>query len=85
MATMNISLPDTMRSFVEEELTEGGYQTASEYFRDLVRERQQYKAQQKFEALIAEGLASEAVVTTPEFWAELETKLFGKETGETEP
>jgi antitoxin ParD1/3/4 len=85
MATMNISLPDTMRSFVEEELTEGGYQTASEYFRDLVRERQQYKAQQKFEALIAVGLASEPIVTTPEFWAELETKLFGKEAGETEP
>lgn len=76
MATMNISLPDAMRSFVEEELAEGGYQTASEYFRALVRERQQQKNQYKFERLIAEGLASEPVVTTPEFWEMLETKLF---------
>jgi len=77
MATMNISLPDAMRSFVEEELVEGGYQTASEYFRALVRERQQQKNQYKFERLIAEGLASEPVVTTPEFWETLEAKLFG--------
>lgn len=76
MATMNISLPDAMRSFVEEELAEGGYQTASEYFRALVRERQQQKNQYRFERLIAEGLASELVVTTPEFWETLETKLF---------
>lgn len=76
MATMNISLPDAMRSFVEEELAEGGYQTASEYFRALVRERQQQKNQYKFERLIAEGLASEPVVTTPEFWETLEKKLF---------
>lgn len=36
MATMNISLPDTMRKFVEEEIDRGGYATASEYFRTLV-------------------------------------------------
>lgn len=80
MATMNISLPDTMRRFVEEELAEGGYQTASEYFRELVRERQQQKAQWKFEALIAEGAASEPILATPEFWSALEAKLFVEDT-----
>ena len=81
MATMNISLPDPMRRFVEEELVERGYQTASEYFRDLVRERQQQKAQWKFEVLIAEGAASEPIIATPEFWSALEAKLFGEESG----
>ena len=37
MTTMNISLPDEMRAFVEEQLKSGGYSTASEYIRDLIR------------------------------------------------
>ena len=77
MATMNISLPDGMRHFIEEELAEGGYQTASEYFRELVRERQESKSRRRFEAQIAEGMQSEAISATPAFWSELEEKLFG--------
>lgn len=41
MATMNISLPDTLRDFVEEQIAQGGYGTTSEYLRDLIRREQQ--------------------------------------------
>ena len=58
MATMNISLPNPMKEFVEAEVTQGGYSTASEYFRDLLREAQKRKAQEKLEALLLEGLDS---------------------------
>lgn len=37
MATMNISLPDPLREFVEDEVERRGYATVSEYMRDLVR------------------------------------------------
>ena len=37
MATMNISLPDQMRSFVEECVQSGRYANASDYVRDLIR------------------------------------------------
>ncbi len=68
MATMNISLPDTMREFVEAEVAQGGYSTASEYFRDLVREAQKQKAQKKLEALLLEGLDSgEPIDVTDEY------------------
>jgi hypothetical protein len=40
MTTLNISLPDSMRNFIEEKVAEGGYSTASEYIRQLVREDQ---------------------------------------------
>ncbi len=37
MATMNISLPDQMKSWVEECVQSGRYANASDYVRDLIR------------------------------------------------
>jgi antitoxin ParD1/3/4 len=37
MSTMNVSLPDELRSFVEEQVDEGGYGSTSEYVRALIR------------------------------------------------
>jgi antitoxin ParD1/3/4 len=37
MGTMNISLPDSLKSFVDEQVTQRGYGTSSEYVRELIR------------------------------------------------
>ena len=37
MATMNVSLPDQLKSFVDEQVERRGYGTSSEYVRDLIR------------------------------------------------
>ena len=37
MGTMNISLPDTLKSFVDEQVSQRGYGTSSEYVRELIR------------------------------------------------
>lgn len=58
MATMTISLPDKMREFVEAEVSRGDYGSASELFRELVRERQKRKTQEQLETLLLEGLES---------------------------
>ena len=58
MATMNISLPDPLKQFVDEEVREGGFASTSDYMRDLVRQRQREKAATFLRQLIAEGLAS---------------------------
>ena len=58
MATMNISLPEPLRLFVEQRVTTDGYSTASEYFRELVRADQKRKAEEKLETLLMEGLNS---------------------------
>lgn len=40
MSTMNISLPDTLKSFVDDQVSARGYGTSSEYVRDLIRKDQ---------------------------------------------
>ena len=40
MSTMNISLPDTLKSFVDERVNQGCYGTSSEYVRELIRKDQ---------------------------------------------
>ncbi len=40
MSTMNISLPDQLKSFVDERVSSAGYGTSSEYLRELIRRDQ---------------------------------------------
>ena len=40
MGTMNISLPDSLKSFVDEQVSQRGYGTSSEYVRELIRQDQ---------------------------------------------
>ena len=56
MATMNISLPDEMKAFVEGQVATGRYSSVSDYFRDIIRERQ--AAVDRLRALLDEGEAS---------------------------
>lgn len=58
MATMNISLPEPLRDFVEKCVDEYGYSTASEYFRELVRADQKRRAEERLEQMLLEGLNS---------------------------
>jgi antitoxin ParD1/3/4 len=37
MSTMNISLPDALKAFVDEQVIQRGYGTSSEYVRELIR------------------------------------------------
>ena len=73
--TMNISLPDTMKSFVEERLTSDGYGTASEYVRELIREDQKKREEEKLEKLLLSRLESESEFTIEEVRAELGKRL----------
>ena len=40
MSTMNISLPDSLKTFVDEQVSQRGYGTSSEYVRELIRKDQ---------------------------------------------
>jgi antitoxin ParD1/3/4 len=37
METMNIALPESLKDFVQTQVAEGGYSSASEYVRELIR------------------------------------------------
>jgi antitoxin ParD1/3/4 len=70
--TMNISLPETLREFVEEVVREGGYASASEYMRDLLRSA---KAEKDLEQrLLAAIESSDLGEIGPGFFEELKAK-----------
>jgi antitoxin ParD1/3/4 len=76
MTSMNISLPDSLRSFIEEKIAQGGYSTVSEYIRQLVREDQKRSSQERLESLLLEGLDSgNPVEATEEWWKQKWTAL----------
>jgi antitoxin ParD1/3/4 len=66
MATMNISLPDPMKAWVEEQAKSGRYANTSDVVRDLIR-REQIKAEKiaNMQRLIDEGRASGISDRTP--------------------
>jgi antitoxin ParD1/3/4 len=77
MTTMNISLPDEMKAFIEDRLSQEGYASASEYFRDLIREAQRRTAKQDLEAKLAEGLEGPATRMTRKDWQAIEREARG--------
>lgn len=75
MQTMNISLPDPLKLYVEEQVNAGGYSSASEYVRELVRSDQKRKAKEHLEDILLEALKSESELVTPEWWAKLRKEI----------
>ncbi len=76
MDTMNIALPESMKHFVKEQVTAGGYSSASEYVRELIRADQKRKVEDRIDALLLEGLDSgQPIPVTQEYWDEKKRKL----------
>ena len=55
MSTMNISLPDSLKSFVDEQVAQRGYGTSSEYVRELIRKDQD---RTRLRSLLLQGVES---------------------------
>jgi len=60
MGTMNVSLPDGLKSFVDEQVAARGYSTSSEYVRELIRKDQE---RERLRGLLLGGAASAPTVT----------------------
>lgn len=76
MSTMNISLPDTLKSFVDMQVQAGEYSTSSEYIRELIRQDQKRKIEQRLNALLLEGMESgEPILADAAFWEEMRSSL----------
>jgi antitoxin ParD1/3/4 len=72
MQTMNISLPDQLKEFVEEQVESGRYSSVSEYVRDLIRDDEKRKAQEKLETMLMQGLQSgDPTEMTRQDWADI--------------
>ena len=67
MATMNISLPDSLKGFVDEQVAERGYSTSSEYVRELIRKDQD---RERLRKLLLEGASSPPAGPADDAWFE---------------
>ena len=82
MQTMNISLPDPMKQYVEEQINTGGYSSASEYVRELVRADQKRKDQDQLEQQLIQSLNSgEPIDITPEMLKDVRKRLRARAKG----
>jgi antitoxin ParD1/3/4 len=79
MTSMNFSLPEPMRQWVEAQVAAGEYGNVSEYMRELIRRDQREKAQRKLEELLLAGLQSgDPIEVTPEYWEKKRKTLLEK-------
>lgn len=58
MTTMNVSLPESLRDFVDQQVSRAGYSTSSEYVRELIRRDQE---RHHLRSLMLDGAASPVV------------------------
>jgi len=73
MSTMNISLPDALKTFVDEQVALRGFGTSSEYVRELIRKDQD---RQHLRTLLIDGAASAATAPADKsYFGELRARV----------
>jgi antitoxin ParD1/3/4 len=72
MTTMNISLPDSMKLFVDQQVSQRGYGTSSEYLRELIRKDQERTSLKNL--IVAGAMAKPSQEIDPEYFDDLRRK-----------
>ena len=78
MESMNISLPDSLKRFVDGQISTGRYSSASEYVRELIRNDEKRKAEEQLEAMLLEGLSGAEAALTPADWTAIRKEALAK-------
>jgi antitoxin ParD1/3/4 len=85
MQSMNISLPDPLKQFVDGQIVLGRYSSASEYVRELIRADEKRKAEDQLEAKLLEGLNSAETALTAADWKDLRAEALAKLAARKQP
>lgn len=76
MATMNLSLPDEMKAFVDSQVEKAGYSTPEEYVRALLREAQQQESyRQEVRHQLLEAVEDEPIPMVDDDWDRIRAEL----------
>ena len=76
MSTINISLPDSLRDFVQQQVSEGRFADTSAYLQTLIRQDQRKKSKALLERKLIEGLESgDPVPMTEKDWTDIERQV----------
>ncbi|WP_287312974.1 type II toxin-antitoxin system ParD family antitoxin [Moorena sp. SIO1G6] len=73
---MNIALPSEMKEFIQTQVAVGGYSSASEYIRELIRADQKQKTRYALEMEILKGLSrGEPTAMTAQDWEDIRANI----------
>ena len=75
MTTLTISLPESLKAFIDAQIATKGYGNVSEYIRGLLRDAQAKEQDARLETLLLEGLASQRIPLDADFRHGLEAKV----------
>ncbi len=78
MQSMNISLPDPLKQFVDAQIAQGRYSSVSEYVRELIRADEKRKAAEWLDVKLMEGLSSEEAALTAADWDGIRKEAMAK-------
>ena len=78
MESMNISLPEPLKQFVDGQISTGRYSSASEYVRELIRADEKRKAEEQLEAKLLEGLDGAESELTAADWSGIRKEALAK-------
>jgi antitoxin ParD1/3/4 len=78
MASINVSLPERMQRFVEQQVETGGYQSPDQYVRALVRQAQVSAERKLLDAMLQEGLEGTLSEMTDDDWASLRQEIIDR-------
>ena len=82
MLNLNVSLPEALKEYAEQQIDFGRYGTVSEYLCELIREDMKRDAQERLEALLLEGLENgNPIPVTQQLWENLGVRLDVKRKG----
>jgi len=65
MTSLNISLPNPLKAYVEDQVAAGDYGTPSEFIRNLIRQDKEQR-RSRLEAELLDALQTKELVITPE-------------------
>ncbi|MFM9969107.1 MAG: type II toxin-antitoxin system ParD family antitoxin [Burkholderiales bacterium] len=78
MQSVNISLPESLKQFVDEQILTGRYGSASDYVRELISADEKRKAEHQLEEKLLEGLRGAESEMKPTDWAGLRNEALAK-------
>lgn len=78
MESMNISLPEPLKQFVDGQISSGRYSSASEYVRELIRADEKRKADEELEAKLLEGLNGAEQELTKAAWKAIRSEALAR-------
>jgi antitoxin ParD1/3/4 len=74
--SLNVTLPESLQSYVESQVAQGIYLNVNEYFQNLVCQDQQRQDEAKLETMLLDGDNSgDGSEVTPEFWQSLKADI----------